>query len=267
MIAFPNAKINLGLNIVSRRNDGYHDIQTVFYPVKVRDAVEVVESDALKMTFSGISVPGNPDENLCLKAYHLIKQDFELPPVHIHLHKHIPIGAGLGGGSADAAFFIALLKNKFNLNLTVPQMEAYARQLGADCAFFLHNKPMFAFGRGDEFEDVSVDLSAYHIALVMPPVHVPTAQAYAGVKPKATEIGLREILASPVKEWRQALRNDFEDSVFKVHPQIRQIKNALYESGALYASMSGSGASVYGIFDHKPDLRELEKHNLIFYGV
>lgn len=267
MLNFPNAKINIGLNIISRRRDGYHNLETVFYPIKVYDALEIIEADVLSFETSGIEIPGYANENLCLKAYDLLKNGHAIPPVKIHLHKQIPIGAGLGGGSADAAFFIRLMNEKFNLNLDTTAMESYARDLGADCAFFVQNKPVFAYGKGDEFSDVSLDLSGYYLVLVMPPVHVSTGEAYRGVKPSQVNNSLKELISLPVGEWRTEIKNDFEESIFKNHSSIRGVKAALYEAGALYASMSGSGASVYGIFKNKVELPELEKVNQVFYGV
>lgn len=264
MINFPNAKINIGLNITARRSDGYHNLETVFYPIKLNDVLEVIPGDELAFTSSGIDIPGRVEDNLCVKAYHLIKQDHDMPPIKIHLHKHIPIGAGLGGGSADAGFFIKLLNQVFDLNLSVDAMEAYARQLGADCAFFIQNKPTFAFGKGDEFQPVQLDLSGYHIALVMPPVHVSTAEAYRGVKPAPAKTSLKDLIKLPIAEWRNHIKNDFEEHIFKAHPEIRGVKAALYQAGALYACMSGSGASVFGIFDQKPDLGFLAEINQVF---
>ena len=261
----PNAKINIGLNVINRRDDGYHNLETIFYPIPIKDALEVVEANELSFQSSGLEIPGRMDDNLCLKAYHLLKKEFNLPPVKIHLHKHIPIGAGLGGGSADAAFFIKLINQKFSLALTDDRMMFYARQLGADCAFFIQNKPMFAFDKGDEFETIRVDLSNYKIVVVMRPVHVSTAEAYAGVRPSPVKESLMELIYRPVTEWRKLIKNDFEESIFKNHPEIRGIKAALYEAGAIYASMSGSGASVFGIFNETPDLKEMEKYNQVFY--
>ncbi len=218
MILFPNAKINLGLNITERRPDGYHNLETIFYPLMIRDALEVIESNQLSFQSSGIHIPGNDQTNLCLKAYHLLKLDFDLPTVNIHLHKHIPIGAGLGGGSADAAFVIRLLNQQFELNLTFEQMMNYARQLGADCAFFINNKPVYAFEKGDRFEPVNLDLSMYHLVLVMPPVHVSTAEAYGGIKPKPTGASLKEVIKLPIEEWKSQIKNDFEEHILKHIP-------------------------------------------------
>jgi len=265
MIIFPNAKINIGLNVISRRADGYHNIETVFYPIKINDALELIRANDTTFQSAGLAIPGRAEDNLCLKGYELLKADFDLPPVSIYLYKHIPIGAGLGGGSADAAFFIRLVNNHFDLGLSEEQMVGYARQLGADCAFFIRNKPVFAEGIGDEFEPVNVDLSRYKIMLVMPPVHVSTGEAYRGVKPAKPQTPLRELINLPVTDWKSQIKNDFEDSVFKNHPAIRGLKAALYDAGALYASMSGSGASVFGIFPATSDLRPLENENQVFF--
>lgn len=257
MILFPNAKINIGLNVISRRTDGYHNLETVFYPIPLHDAIEVVEAEQMSFQSSGIDIPGHATENLCLKAYDLLIKDFALPPLNIHLHKQVPIGAGLGGGSSDAAFFVKLLNQKFNLGLSTSQMENYVRKLGADCAFFVSNKPVFASGKGDEFTSIDLDLSAYSIALVKPPVHVSTGEAYRGVSPHSPENSLFDLIKLPVSEWKNKIKNDFEDSIFKTHSLIRRVKADLYEKGALYAAMSGSGSAVYGIFESKPDIADL----------
>ena len=265
MILFPNAKINIGLNILNKRSDGYHNLETVFYPIPLHDALEAVEGPVLHFESSGIAIPGKAGENLCLKAYELIKKDFDLPPLNIHLHKKIPIGAGLGGGSSDAAYFIRLLNEKFSLNLDTEAMQDYARELGADCAFFIEGKPVFAYGKGEEFKDVRVDLSAYSLVLIMPPVFVSTADAFRGVLPRIPETPLEELIKLPVDQWKQHIKNDFEDSVFKAFPVIQELKNSLYAAGALYASMSGSGAAVYGIFAQKPEHLSFDKSYAIFY--
>lgn len=248
MIVFPNAKINIGLNVVEKRPDGFHNIESIFYPVlELFDVLEVIVSDKLKFTSSGISIPGNNQDNLCLKAYHLIKTDFDVAPVHIHLHKVIPIGAGLGGGSSDAAFTLKVLNQLFELNLTDEQLINYARKLGSDCAFFIKNEPVYAFGKGDEFEPITLDLSKFDIKIEYPNIHVGTAEAYAGVKPKKSEINLKEVIQLPISEWRNKLKNDFEDSIFPNHPQIKALKEQFYSEGALYASMTGSGSAVFGL--------------------
>ncbi len=265
MINFPNAKINIGLNVLSRRADGFHDLETILYPVKIHDALEIIEADELSMGFSGLEIPGNIEDNLCIKGYQLLKKDFVLPPVKIHLHKNIPIGAGLGGGSADAAFFIKLMNQKFVLGMSEEQMTGYAKQLGTDCAFFIRNEPVFAFEKGDEFEPIKLDLSGYHFVLVMPPVHVSTSEAYQSVKPAAASQSLFELIQLPVVQWKNEIKNDFEKHIFQNHPEIRGVKAALYDAGAIYAGMSGSGSSVFGIFKSKPDLLKLEVNNKVFY--
>jgi len=267
MVIFPNAKINIGLNITERRPDGYHNLETVFYPVKINDVLEIIPADKLSFESSGLAIPGRLEDNLCIKAYHLLKKRHDLPPVKIHLHKHIPIGAGLGGGSADAAFFIKLMDQTFNLSLSVGQMQDYARVLGADCAFFIENRPVYAFERGDEFEPVRLDLSNYSMVLVMPPTQVTTAEAYRGVIPSEVKTSLIELIGLPVAQWKKNIKNDFEASVFRDHVMIRGVKAALYEAGALFASMSGSGASVFGIFESVPNLSHLEGENQVFYNI
>jgi 4-diphosphocytidyl-2-C-methyl-D-erythritol kinase len=267
MIIFPNAKINIGLNITERRADGYHNLETIFYPIKINDALEIIESDKLTFESSGLPIPGRMEDNLCIKAWYLLKKDHDIPPVKIHLHKHIPIGAGLGGGSSDAAFFICLMNKNFGLGLNIEQMQDYARTLGADCAFFIESKQVFAYEKGDRFKPANVDLSAYHIVLVMPPAHVSSSEAYRGVRPAVVKRSLEELITKPVGDWKKYIKNDFEESIFKNHAVIRGVKAALYDAGALYASMSGSGASVFGIFEKLPDLSHLEKGNGVFYDI
>jgi 4-diphosphocytidyl-2-C-methyl-D-erythritol kinase len=267
MIEFSNAKINIGLNIIARRPDGYHDLETVFYPIKINDVLEVIEADKLSFESSGLDIPGRIEDNLCIRGYHLLKKNHNVPPVKIHLHKNIPIGAGLGGGSSNAAFFIKLMNANFELGLSTDQMEDYARQLGADCAFFIRNKPVFAFDKGDEFEDIKLDLSAYKIVLVMPDEHVSTAEAYRGVKPAPVRESLYDQIKTPLAAWRGQIKNDFEGHIFRDHPVIRGVKAELYEHGAVYVSMSGSGASVFGIFENTPNLSAMEEFNQVFYNV
>ena len=267
MILFPNAKINIGLNILSRREDGYHNLETIFYSLAIRDALEVVEADQMKFTSSGLEIPGDAMDNLCLKAYYLLSKDYKLPPVHIHLHKNIPIGAGLGGGSADASFFIRLINQKFELGMDALQMEGYASKLGSDCAFFIQNKPAIAVGKGDQLQTINLDLSSYFIMLVMPQVQVSTSDAYRGVRPATMASSLADLIKLPIEAWRVAIKNDFEPSVFLQYPIISEIKSKLYSAGALYACMSGSGSSVFGIFEKELKLPDLEQYNKVFYGV
>lgn len=267
MLAFANAKINLGLNITEKRTDGYHNLETVFYPAGIFDAIEITDAEETSCEIRGIDIPGETTDNICLKAYHLLKKDFDLPPVQITLLKNIPVGAGLGGGSADAAFLIRLLNDKFKLNLSVAAMEDYARILGADCAFFINNKPAYAVERGDHFTPVSIDLSSYFMVLVKPPVHVSTADAFAGLKPAVPEINLKELISLPVTEWKGKMKNDFEEPIFAKYPEIAAIKDQLYHAGATFALMSGSGSSVFAIFDHAVTLPELEEENRVFYNI
>lgn len=251
MIVFPNAKINLGLSVVGKREDGYHNIETVFYPLPLRDALELIIAPDGRQEFSasGIAIPGNPEQNLVLKAFYLLQQDFKLPPVKIHLHKAIPPGAGLGGGSADAAFMIKLINQVFDLNLSISGMQELAGKIGADCPFFIENKPTFAFGKGDQFLPAEINLSGHFAIVVKPEVNVSTAAAYAGINPQKPELSVEKIINLPIEKWKENLKNDFEESVFKKHPEIGIIKDLLYKNGALYASMSGSGSAVYGIFE------------------
>ena len=252
MITYPNAKINLGLNIVEKRPDGYHNLETVFYPINLQDALEVnllEGEEEFSLKVSGVPIEGEPENNLVVKAYRLLKKDYpEMPAIDIHMYKHIPTGAGLGGGSADAAFMIKLLNDKFKLNLSIEKMEEYAAILGADCAFFIQNKPVFATGIGNIFEPIQLSLKGYYLVLVKPDIFVSTKDAFAHIIPSQPTQSLKEIIRMPVETWRATMKNDFEDSVFQKFPEIAAIKDKLYDLGAVYASMSGSGSSVYGIF-------------------
>ncbi len=253
MITYPNAKINLGLNIVEKRPDGYHNLETIFYPINLQDALEVTELEneegEYKLKVSGVPIEGDAENNLVVKAYRLLKKDFpDMSPINIHMFKHIPTGAGLGGGSADAAFMIKLLNEKFNLKLSIEKMEEYAAILGADCAFFIQNKPIFASGIGNIFENITLSLKGYYIVLVKPDIFVSTKDAFSHITPMHPNQSLKEIVRMPVETWRATMKNDFEESVFQKYPEIAAIKDKLYDMGAIYASMSGSGSSVFGIF-------------------
>ena len=253
MITFPNAKINLGLNIVEKRPDGYHNLETIFYPINLQDALEVTRREnndkEYTLHISGSPLEGEPEDSLVVKAYKLLKKDYPgLLPVDIHMYKHIPAGAGLGGGSSDAACMIKLLNDKFSLGLSTERMEEYAVKLGADCAFFIRNKPVFATGIGNLFEPVELSLKGYHIILIKPDIFVSTRDAFAEIKPVRPAVSLKEIVKQPMETWKHSMKNDFEDSVFKKFPEIAAIKDELYDLGAVYAAMSGSGSSVYGIF-------------------
>lgn len=271
MIAFPNIKINLGLSITEKRPDGYHNLETVFYPVALEDALEIrvlpkaslskaslSEADK-KITLHqyGMEIAGTPEDNLVAKAYSLLDKEFHLPPVEIHLYKHIPSGAGLGGGSSDAAFMLKLLNEQFHLNLSEEQLEIYAATLGADCAFFIKNKPVYAEGIGNIFSPIELSLKGYQIMIVKPDVFVSTREAFANIHPHHPEHPVKEVIRRPVAEWKDTLINDFEASVFPQHPVIGEMKEELYNQGALYASMSGSGSSVFGLFAPDAALPEI----------
>jgi 4-diphosphocytidyl-2-C-methyl-D-erythritol kinase len=247
MITFPNAKINLGLNIVGRRPDGYHNIETVFYPVPLHDALEIVESKAFTFTQTGMEMNTPAEENLVVRA--LRRFTYPLPPLEVHLLKKIPFGAGLGGGSSDAAFMLKMLNQLGNVNLSDEQLEEIASGLGADCPFFIRNKPAFASGTGSILEPLDFSLKSCYITIVKPPVAVSTAEAYAGITPRQPARSIREIIRTPMREWKYTLGNDFEDSIFARYPEIGRIKKKLYDAGAVYASMSGSGSSVFALFE------------------
>lgn len=267
MLAFANAKINLGLNVTEKRSDGYHNIETIFYPVKLYDVVEISDASEISCLVKGIDVPGNTSDNICVKAFKTLQEDFDLPAQQITLLKNIPVGAGLGGGSSDAAHLVKLLNDKFKLGLSVEAMEDYVRPLGADCSFFIRNESAYAFGKGDELRPIAIDLSNFYMVLVKPPVHVSTADAYAGIKPIIPSRSVKDLIHLPMKEWRSGLRNDFETSVFSKYPEVEQIKSKLYQSGALFALMSGSGSSVFAIFDRLVHLPELETENKVYYNI
>ncbi|MDR1257656.1 MAG: 4-(cytidine 5'-diphospho)-2-C-methyl-D-erythritol kinase [Tannerellaceae bacterium] len=249
MICFPNAKINLGLRVVSRRPDGYHDIETVFFPIPLRDALEVVEADAFSFSRTGIPLPDTGvEDNLAVKAMRRL-----LPPgraIEVHLHKAIPPGSGLGGGSSDAASMLKLLNELYRLGLGDDRLEEMASGLGADCPFFIRNTPVFASGTGNVFEPVRLSLASYRLYLVIPPdIAVSTAEAYSSVRPQRPSASLKEIIRRPVEEWRGMIINDFEQSIFAIHPSLAGIRQRLYDAGAAYASMSGSGSAIFGLFD------------------
>ena len=252
MIAFPNCKINLGLNILKKREDGFHDLETVFYPLPLHDIVEIIPSPGetgIQFSKSGLEINGYNDHNLCVKAYSLLLKKFpQLAPVHLHLHKTIPAGAGLGGGSADAAFTLTLLNEMCGLQLSKEELLQLASQLGSDCPFFIINKPCFSKGRGELLEEIGLDLSAFKFILVNPGIHIDTGAMFQRIKPALPKTSLKEIIKHPVENWRNEMKNDFEEIVFSLHPGIGIIKDELYNAGAVYASMSGSGSTVYGIF-------------------
>lgn len=250
MLCFPNCKINIGLFVTSKRSDGYHNIETVFYPLPFTDALEIIPSYKLALHTSGLAVGGHTEDNLVYKAYTLLQQQFPdvIQPMNIYLHKAIPMGAGVGGGSADGAFMLRLLNDYYHLGLTTAELEAFALQLGSDCPFFIANKPAMATGRGERMEAVSLDLSGYSIQLICPAVHVSTREAFSMLTPRPAPFSLIELSTLPITDWKHVVRNDFEASVFNRHRLLASIKQQLYDQGAHYASMSGSGSAVYGIF-------------------
>ena len=253
MILFPPAKINLGLNVLHKRNDGFHEIQSCMYAIPVTDVIEILPSEEFVFTSSGLTIGGDPDSNLCVKAYNLINDKYDISPVHIHLLKSIPMGAGLGGGSADATFVLRGLNEMYNLNLSSEELRELAAELGSDCPFFVDEVPQMATGRGEVLEPIEVDLSGYYLKIVNPQIHVGTAEAYAGVT-FSEEANLSSLLSKPIKEWQGSVKNDFELSIFKNHPEIANLKDELIGEGAIYAAMSGSGSTVFGIFDSEPSL-------------
>lgn len=262
MIVFPCAKINLGLNIVSKREDGYHNLETVFYPIPLYDALEIKYMDekfpsdtACDLKVTGNAVDCDEQKNLVVKAYHILAADYQLPRIHTHLYKHIPSQAGLGGGSSDAAFMIRLLDERFRLNIGNPEMERYAARLGADCAFFIEAEPAYAEGIGDVLmpaDGPDGNLHEYYLCVVKPDVAVSTKEAYSAITPKKPAKSCRDIVRQPIETWKEELVNDFEEPIFKMHPKLAAIKQKLYDRGAVYASMSGSGSALYGIFKKEP---------------
>lgn len=254
MVLFPNAKINIGLRITEKRSDGFHNLESCFYPVPLNDLLEIIPAASTSFSNGGIAVPGNASNNLCMRAYDRLKQDFDLPPIQLYLHKLIPIGAGLGGGSADAAFTLRLLNEQFQLGLSGHQLLNYARPLGSDCAFFIENRPMYCFEKGDQFEEIDLSLKGYTIVLIYPNLAISTAEAYAGVRPEKPATSLRTLLQAPIESWKETVQNDFEKHLFGMYPILQFLKQELYHIGALYASMSGSGSTIYGIFDQPIEL-------------
>lgn len=262
MLTFPNAKINLGLNITEKRPDGYHNLETVFYPIPLEDALEInilnASNEKFRLHQAGLEIAGEAENNLAVKAYKLLDARFNLPPIDIHLFKRIPSGAGLGGGSADAAFMLKSLNEKFELNLPDETLEEYAARLGADCAFFIKNRPTYAEGIGNLFSPITLSLRGHQLWLVKPDIFVSTRDAFSRIKPRRPRLPLKEIVQLPIERWKECMVNDFEESVFPQFPAIGEIKEEMYRQGALYASMSGSGSSVYGLFKADAVLPEVD---------
>lgn len=266
MVVFPNCKINIGLNILGKRPDGFHDLETVFIPILLKDSLEIIwaKENTADIVFSqsGFMVEGSAEDNLCIKAYRLLKKDFPgLPAIQMHLHKAVPMGAGLGGGSADAAFTLKLLNDKFHLGLSSEQLINYSLRLGSDCPFFIINKPCFATGRGEKLAPLEISLTGYRLVLINPRIHINTAWAFTQLKnePATNRISkdLLQYIQHPIQNWRNTISNDFETAVFAMHPPLKAIKEMLYNKGAVYAAMSGSGSTLFGLFEKasKPALK------------
>jgi 4-diphosphocytidyl-2-C-methyl-D-erythritol kinase len=260
MILFPKCKINIGLNVIEKRSDGYHNIESIFYPINLCDALEIVvynqKNGNITSSISGIEIQGKLENNLCYKAYNMLHEKFDLPAVNIFLHKTIPMGAGLGGGSSDGAATIVLLNNLFNLHLNTEQLQAFAIQLGSDCAFFIESEPAYVTGRGEILTALPEILKDLFIVLINPGIHINTAEAYTFLQPKKLVFNLQEFIKNnPIEAYKNILKNDFETYAFRHYPAIQNIKEKLYLSGAIYASMSGSGSSVYGIFKNEVDIK------------
>jgi 4-diphosphocytidyl-2-C-methyl-D-erythritol kinase len=270
MIAFSNCKINLGLHILNKRDDGFHNLETVFYSIPLNDCLELIpgKNDAInQVNFHsfGLSIDGDSNQNLIVKAYHLLAKDFELKPVDFYLLKNIPMGAGLGGGSSNAAFALKMLNEHFKLNISIQKLKEYAAILGSDCAYFIENTPSFATGRGEVIESIDLLLKGYFFVLINPNIHVSTAEAFSNVYIRGEQqTSLKDLIKNPVEKWKSLIENDFEKSVFLNHPEIKKLKEKLYENGAIYASMSGSGSSVFGLFKENIDLKNQFEGNFYF---
>jgi len=252
MISFPTCKINLGLNILSKRIDGYHEISSLMYPVPVKDVLEIVSAENFEFTSSGLEIPGRIEDNLVFKAYEMMKMEFDLPPVKIHLYKNIPMGGGLGGGSSNGAYTLKVLNDLFELNLNSTVLQEKVAKLGSDCPFFVKNEPQLAKGRGEVLSPFPISLKGKHLLLINDGTHISTAEAYGRIQPKTPTHLLENILNAPIESWKEDLVNDFEAPTFSVYPQLKKIKAQLYKQGAVYAAMTGSGSTIYGIFDVAP---------------
>jgi 4-diphosphocytidyl-2-C-methyl-D-erythritol kinase len=258
MVVFPQAKINLGLHVLFKREDGFHEIETCFYPVPLTDVLEAVPSDEFKFSQTGLEIPGKPDTNLCVRAFEQLRAEYNISPVHIHLHKIIPMGAGLGGGSSDGAWMLKLLNDLFSLGLDSEKLKHFAAQLGSDCPFFIDGTPAIGKGTGTTLSPAEIQLTGTFIRLIHPRIHVSTADAYGALTPVKNRVSVQELLLRSPATWKENLVNDFSAPIYARHPRIGQIENQLYEQGAFYACMSGSGSAVFGLFDHEPQPMESE---------
>ena len=269
MILFPNAKINVGLYITEKLKDGFHNIETVFLPIALCDILEIVENkkatQSVTFSVSGLAIPGKQENNLIVKAYELLKKDFNLPSVSVHLHKAIPMGAGMGGGSSDGAFMLKGLNEMFSLGINADKLKDYASCLGSDCPFFIYNIPAVGRKKGEDLYALSIDISGLYIVTVTPPVFINTAEAFGNITPLPPDIKIEDEISKPPAEWKYRIRNMFEDYVFALHPSVKNIKDTLYNKGALYASLSGSGSTVSGIFNQSPNLSGVFPENYFIY--
>jgi len=250
---FPPAKINLGLNVLHKRSDGYHELDTCMIPIELTDVLEVLPSNKFQFIQTGLTVEGSSNDNLVVRAYNLLKENYNLPPVYIHLRKNIPMGAGLGGGSADATYTLLALNDLFKLKISNDDLKKYSTELGSDCPFFVEKSPQIAKGRGEELYPIELNLKGYYLKLIFPGIHISTAEAYGNVIFSKHSLSVKNSIDRPIEEWKNNLKNDFESSAFKLHPELEKWKNDLYSEGAIYASMTGSGSTMYGIFKDKPE--------------
>lgn len=261
MVVFPNAKINLGLNVVSKRENGYHNISSCFYPINWSDILEIIPSETFQFSSSGMKIEGDEKNNLCVKAYNLLLTAYNIPAVHIHLHKVIPMGAGLGGGSSDCAFTLMSLNQMFDLRLPTLKLEEFASKLGSDCPFFINNVPTMVSGVGEILKPINFSIKDYDLIVVYPEVHISTKEAYQGITPGKSKNAINKILKQDISFWKDELKNDFEEPVLSIHPEIEKTKESLYNLGAKYVSMTGSGSAVYGIFKKEMGLKNIAKLN------
>ncbi len=263
MILFPPAKINLGLHILFKRNDGYHELESVMYPITFTDILEILPSEKFEFKQTGLTIDGDINNNLCVKAYQLMNEIYNIPPVYIHLRKIIPMGGGLGGGSSDGSFILTALNTLFNLNISVSKLEELASQLGSDCPFFIQYTPQIAKGRGEILNPITLNLEGYYLKLINIGVHVGTKEAYDGAKFSTSSKSVSEIITQPISTWKNELVNDFETTVFAIYPELQVEKKELYEEGAIYVSMSGSGSTLFGIFEKEPEKKFSDKTNVL----
>ena len=263
MILFPPAKINLGLNVPFKREDGYHEIETCMYPIPFLDVLEILPAETFSFRQTGLVIPGNDADNLCVKAYNLMNAHYSIPPVYIHLRKEIPMGAGMGGGSADAAYVLKGLNEIFELEIAQEELELLAGELGSDCPFFIKNEAQIAKGRGEILSPCAVTLHGYFLKIINPGIHIGTKEAYAGIQFGTLTKSIKEIVEGPISDWKSLLKNDFETNCFKSHPSLEELKTALYKEGAIYAAMSGSGSTMFGIFKHEPSLTYQDKNGFV----